>query len=72
MRFPVLISRVDVGSPESSLIYGYQNVPRQWDIVTQAVCLVVGTFCVWMRIYTKFWITRAPGWEDCMWAQTLG
>ncbi|RHZ58851.1 uncharacterized protein CDV56_107526 [Aspergillus thermomutatus] len=44
--------------------YDYRDSVRYWNIVTQTTCLVISTVLVWMRIYSKLLITKAPGWED--------
>ncbi|KAI3006216.1 hypothetical protein CBS147346_3844 [Aspergillus niger] len=49
-------------SPSPSYDYRYSHQP--WNVVTQTVCLVVSTGFVAMRLYSKIYITKAPGWED--------
>ncbi|PWY93667.1 hypothetical protein BO94DRAFT_511449 [Aspergillus sclerotioniger CBS 115572] len=48
----------------SPLSYDYRHSPQFWDVVTQTVCLTVSTGFVAMRLYSKFHITKAPGWDD--------
>ena len=52
--------------PQGSLDYGYRHSVRSWDLVTQITCIVVSTVCISMRMYSKFVLTRSPGWEDRM------
>ncbi|RHZ72991.1 hypothetical protein CDV55_108920 [Aspergillus turcosus] len=44
--------------------YDYRDSVRYWNVVTQATCLAISTVLVWMRMYSKLLITKAPGWED--------
>ncbi|GFF76359.1 hypothetical protein IFM61606_03816 [Aspergillus udagawae] len=44
--------------------YDYRDSARYWNVVTQATCLAISTILVWMRMYSKLLITKAPGWED--------
>lgn len=46
--------------------YGYRHSVRDWDVAAQAICIGVSTVCISMRMYSKFALTRSPGWEDCM------
>lgn len=57
-------------SPSPSYDYRYSHQP--WNVVTQTVCLVVSTGFVAMRLYSKIYITKAPGWEDCTWEICCG
>ncbi|EAW10210.1 uncharacterized protein ACLA_046760 [Aspergillus clavatus NRRL 1] len=57
-------SEVMRGPPGETPTFAYRDSVRYWNIVTQTTCLTISTICVWMRIYAKFLITRAPGWED--------
>lgn len=34
-------------------------------VVTHTICLTLSTIFVLLRTYTKFFISHAPGWEDC-------
>ena len=43
----------------------YRNSMRTWDIVTQVICLIISTICIGLRMYSKIYIVRNPGWEDC-------
>lgn len=47
-----------------TLTYDYRNSMRGWDIVTQVVCLVIGTICVALRMFSKLFIVGKPIWED--------
>ncbi|KAF7114302.1 hypothetical protein CNMCM5793_008254 [Aspergillus hiratsukae] len=52
------------GSASEVHSYDYRDSVRYWNVVTQATCLAISTVLVWMRMYSKLLITRAPGWED--------
>ena len=32
---------------------------------TLIVCLVVSTIFVWSRLYTRYFIIKSQGWDDC-------
>ena len=34
-------------------------------VATIVVCLTIATPLLWARLYTKFFVTRMPGWDDC-------
>lgn len=38
---------------------------NDWFILTIVLCLVVSTLAVSARVYTKLWIMKKIGWEDC-------
>lgn len=38
---------------------------NDWFILTIVLCLVVSTLAVSARVYTKIWIIKKIGWEDC-------
>lgn len=45
--------------------YDYRDSMRSWDIVTQSICITISTICILLRLYSKIYIVRNPGWEDC-------
>ncbi|KAJ9300994.1 hypothetical protein DTO271G3_2158 [Paecilomyces variotii] len=45
--------------------HDYRDSIRRWDVLCQAICLSISTILVLLRLWTKFHIVRAPGWEDC-------
>lgn len=51
--------------PELTFDYGYRNSVRTWDIITQSICLTISAICLSLRMYSKMFIIRSPGWEDC-------
>ena len=40
------------------------------DIITQSVCLPIATILTLIRVYTKIYLIRSPGWED--WTAVIG
>lgn len=49
-----------VGSP------AYNNASIGWKLITtDLVTIIVAFLLVLGRLYTKFFMTRSPGWEDC-------
>ena len=38
---------------------------QKFDILCQAICLTVATLLIMVRIYTKAWLLRSLGWDDC-------
>lgn len=47
------------------ITYDYRDSMRNWDIVTQALCLTLSSICIGLRMYSKLFIMKTPGWEDC-------
>ena len=64
---PVAYTPPEPQSPPrvETLTGDYRNSMRTWDIVTQVICLIISTICIALRMYSKVYIVRNPGWEDC-------
>lgn len=41
-------------------------------IIAHTIALSLATIFVAMRMYTKIWITRSPGWDDCEFFPVVG
>lgn len=54
--------------PPPGIKSNFVNPPNEFEtnIAVNSLCLVIGTTCVFTRLYTKFFIMRSHGWEDCM------
>ena len=53
--------------PPTGVIPSFVDPPNQL-VALQAVvslCLIIATCCVVVRAYTRFYLTRSYGWEDC-------
>ena len=51
--------------PGEPITYDYRDSMRKLDIVTQALCLTLSSMCIGLRMYSKLFIMKTPGWEDC-------
>ena len=53
--------------PPPGVIPNFVSPPSQKaaNVACQSVCLTLATFCVFIRMYTRFFIIRSHGWEDC-------
>ena len=53
--------------PPPYVIPNFVNPPSQRgaNLACNILCLIVATFCVLIRLHTKIFILRSPGWDDC-------
>ena len=53
--------------PPLGVLPNFHNPPSQRtaNVVCQTLCLIISTLCVSIRMYTKFFIIRSHGCEDC-------
>lgn len=39
---------------------------QYWDVITQSACMGTSVVCLAMRLYSRVFLSRSPGCEDCM------
>ena len=60
MRLQHKMSSPAIGSP------AYNNESIGWELMTaDLVTVIIALVLVIGRLYTKYFITKSPGWEDC-------
>lgn len=65
---PVILANMTLQSPPPGTISNFDNPPteRAEGEVTMVICMVLGAIFIALRIYTKVFITKMYGWDDCM------
>lgn len=60
--------------PPPGVVPNFVDPPSQSaaNVATQSICMILGTVCVFIRLYTRFFIVRSHGWEDCKQSKEAG
>ena len=58
---------VGAASPPLGVVPNFINPTNQLSVMsaTWTICLSLATVAVWLRMYTKFFINKSHGYEDC-------
>ena len=53
--------------PPMGVIPNFVDPPNQLDalLAVTSLCFIIATFCVAIRAWTRFYLMRTYGWEDC-------
>lgn len=67
-KMKALIGEMSGMKPPPGVIQNLEHPPtmQNWNLLCQVICLSLSTICVLIRMYTKIFITKSHGWEDCM------
>ena len=51
--------------PPPGVVPDFNNPALGYVIVSFAICLIMTTLVVWVRMYTVFFVIKSHGWADC-------
>lgn len=61
------LSKIPALTPPPGVTPNFENPENFFGTIigTIVVCLTLTTFLAWTRIYTRLFITKSVGWDDC-------
>jgi type IV secretory pathway protease TraF len=62
-----LLAETPAGTPPPGITANFSDPYSlgYYNVITSAICVSVSTIVLWAKLYTKVFVSRNQGWEDC-------